>query len=92
MSEKTIRFLIVSVVLSWSSSALTQHLDPAMRQFVSVDEKVIVLSHVRVIDGTGVPPRDDQTIAVRDGNIESIHIPTLCRCRWGEGPTSFYMG
>jgi imidazolonepropionase-like amidohydrolase len=72
MSEKTIRFLIAAAVLSWSSSALVQHLDPAMRQFVSVDEKVIVLSHVRVIDGTGAPARDDQTIVLRDGTIESI--------------------
>jgi imidazolonepropionase-like amidohydrolase len=31
-----------------------------------------VLTHVRVIDGTGAPPRDDQTIIIHDGRIASL--------------------
>ncbi len=34
-------------------------LAPAVRQFVAVDTAVVALTHVRVIDGTGAPARDD---------------------------------
>jgi len=44
----------------------------ATRQFVSVDAPVVAITHVRVIDGTGAPPRDDQTVVIRDGSIASI--------------------
>jgi|SRR5579875_232294 len=47
-------------------------LAPAMRQFVKISAPVIVLEHVRVIDGTGSAPRADQTIVISDGTIESI--------------------
>ncbi|HTJ20917.1 MAG TPA: amidohydrolase family protein [Gemmatimonadaceae bacterium] len=47
-------------------------LSPAVRQFVSVDTPIVALTHVRVIDGTGAPPRADQTVVIRDGRIESI--------------------
>jgi imidazolonepropionase-like amidohydrolase len=33
---------------------------------------VVALAHVRVIDGTGAAPRDDQTIVIADGKIQSI--------------------
>ena len=36
---------------------------------------MIALAHARVIDGTGAPPRDDQTIIVRDGNIADLGTP-----------------
>jgi imidazolonepropionase-like amidohydrolase len=42
------------------------------REFVSVDAPVIALTHVRVIDGTGAAPKEDQTIVIRDGNIAAI--------------------
>ena len=41
-------------------------------QFVRVDAAVVALAHVRVIDGTGAAPRDDQTIVIADGKIQSI--------------------
>jgi imidazolonepropionase-like amidohydrolase len=43
-----------------------------LRQFVSVDAPVVALTHVRVIDGTGAPARDDQTLVIRDGTIAAI--------------------
>jgi hypothetical protein len=39
-----------------------QKLSPFTRQYVSVDAPVAALVHIRVIDGTGAPPREDQTI------------------------------
>jgi imidazolonepropionase-like amidohydrolase len=42
------------------------------RQFVRVDGPVVALQHVRVIDGTGAAPVDDQTIVIRDGKIAAV--------------------
>src|SRR5436309_1880464 len=47
-------------------------LSTATRQFVTVDTSVVALTHVRVIDGTGAPARDDQTVIVRDGKIANV--------------------
>jgi len=47
-------------------------LSPAVRAYVSVDAPLIALTHVRVIDGTGAAPREDQTLIMRDGIIASI--------------------
>jgi enamidase len=44
----------------------------AVRTYVSVDAPVVALTHVRIIDGTGAPPREDQTLVMRDGNIAAI--------------------
>lgn len=44
----------------------------AVRQYVTVDTSVLALTHVRVIDGTGAPARDDQTLIVRDGKIAAL--------------------
>jgi imidazolonepropionase-like amidohydrolase len=40
--------------------------------FVSVSAPVIVLSHLRLIDGTGQPARDDQAIVIKDGHIAAV--------------------
>jgi imidazolonepropionase-like amidohydrolase len=42
------------------------------QQFIRTDAPLIALTHVRVIDGTGAAPRDDQTIVIADGKIQSI--------------------
>ena len=43
-----------------------------MQQFVSVDAPVVALQGVTVIDGTGGPPRTDQTIVVEEGRIAAV--------------------
>jgi imidazolonepropionase-like amidohydrolase len=42
------------------------------QQFIRTEAPVIALAHVRVIDGTGAPPKEDQTIVISDGKIQSI--------------------
>ena len=54
---------------------VAQHRVPlanAVRAYVSVDAPLIALTHVRVIDGTGAAPREDQTLIMLDGNIAAI--------------------
>ena len=46
---------------------------PADRQqFIRVEAPTIVLTNVRVIDGTGVAPLEDQTIVIAGGKIQSV--------------------
>lgn len=47
-------------------------LSPAVREFVRIDSPVVALSHVRLIDGTGSPARDDQTIVIEHGQVQAI--------------------
>lgn len=47
-------------------------LSPNVHQYVVVDTSTVALTHVRVIDGTGAPARENQTLIVRDGNIAAI--------------------
>src|SRR5690349_21081702 len=43
-------------------SAQRPTLGNSSRQFVSVDAPVVALTHVRLVDGTGTPAKDDQTV------------------------------
>jgi imidazolonepropionase-like amidohydrolase len=63
---------LVLVVLGCCSMAAAQNLSPEVRKFVKTDAPVIALTHVRVIDGTGAPAHEDQTIIVSKGKIESV--------------------
>ncbi len=54
------------------SFAHAQTISPEVKQFVKVDAPVVALEHVRVIDGTGAPARDDQTLVLSNGKIQSV--------------------
>ena len=43
-----------------------------VRGFIRVEAPVVALTNVRVIDGTGAPARANQTVIVRNGNIDAI--------------------
>ncbi|HEY2825536.1 MAG TPA: amidohydrolase family protein [Gemmatimonadales bacterium] len=55
-----------------SVAAQTPTLSPAVRAFVSVDAPVVALTHARVIDGTGAPARDDQTLIIERGVVRAV--------------------
>ncbi len=54
------------------ATGLAQTPSTPPRPFAKYDGPAIALMHVRVIDGTGAPARDDQVIIIRGGKIESI--------------------
>ncbi len=58
--------------LTAPAAAQRPTLSTTTRAFVTVDTSVLALQHVRVIDGTGAPARDDQTVVVRDGDIVAV--------------------
>jgi len=43
-----------------------------VKPYVAVDTAIVALTHARVIDGTGAPARDDQTLIVKDGVIATL--------------------
>ncbi len=45
---------------------------PERQQFIRTEAPLIALTHVRVIDGTGAAPKEDQTIIISDGKIQSV--------------------
>ena len=59
-------FLFASSAIAQSPKA------PDVAPFITIDSSVFVLEHVRVIDGTGAPAKEDQSILVVDGKIQSI--------------------
>lgn len=63
-------WLICSLPAVGAVSAQT--LSPQVRGFVKVDAPVVALRHVRVIDGTGAAARDDQTVVITRGKIQSV--------------------
>ena len=64
-------FLFCCVALPAAALSQTQ-LPPDVAPFVSVSAPAIVLNHVRVIDGTGAPAKEDQAVVIVNGNIQSI--------------------
>lgn len=45
---------------------------PLVQQFIRVNAPVVALAHVRVVDGTGAPARENQTVILADGKIQAI--------------------
>src|ERR671911_2836386 len=54
---------------------------PNVQRFISVNDSVVALTHVRVVDGTGIRPLDDQTVVISGGKITAVqparaaHVP-----------------
>jgi len=61
----------VAILLLFSFVITTLAQTPE-RQFIRTDAPVIALTHVRVIDGTGAPAVEDQTIVISGGKIQSL--------------------
>ena len=68
------RMLLALILFgAWTiAQAQSAELSPAVKAFVTVDAPVFALVHVRVVDGTGQPAREDQTIVVAGGRIQAL--------------------
>jgi imidazolonepropionase-like amidohydrolase len=60
---------VLFLLLSIFTSAVAQG---DRQQFVRVESPVVALTHVRIIDGTGAAPIEDQTIVITNGKITAI--------------------
>ena len=54
------------------AAAQTPELSKTVKPFVRADAAKVVLTHVRVIDGTGAPAADDQNVVIEAGKIVEI--------------------
>jgi imidazolonepropionase-like amidohydrolase len=74
MRYRTLIAVLAALTLPASPALHAQRptLSAAVRSYVTVDSPIVALTHVRVIDGTGAQPRDDQTIIIRDGRITAL--------------------
>src|ERR1700723_1886775 len=67
------RLLFLFGTLLVAAIAVAQTQKPnGVADFIRVDAPVFVLDHVRVIDGTGAPPKEDQAVAIANGKIQFI--------------------
>jgi imidazolonepropionase-like amidohydrolase len=64
--------LLLCIVAADSQSPSASNLPQGIREYAICDDHVVVLSHVRVIDGAGQAPRPDQTVIIRDGKIAAV--------------------
>jgi len=65
------RWVLTLLLSGCYSLAAAQAVSPLVKSFIQVDAPVVALTHVRVIDGTGAPAREDQTIVLNKDKIES---------------------
>jgi enamidase len=63
---------ILTLALGGVMTARAPQLSNAVRPFVKYAEPVIVLTNARVIDGTGSPARENQSMVIREGTIASV--------------------
>src|SRR6185295_12817159 len=71
---RNMKFSIAFVLLlNALITSLAQAPQSDLKQFIRVDSNVVALTHVRIVDGTGAPPMEDQTILIVDGKITEIH-------------------
>jgi imidazolonepropionase-like amidohydrolase len=67
--------LSVFTLVLFSSFTFAQEradLGPTLQPFVAVNAPVVALTHVRLIDGTGAPVRNDQTIILQGNRIQTV--------------------
>ena len=66
-------FLALSLAFAFTTlQAQTPALSPAVAKYVKVNAPQVLLTHVRIIDGTGAAPLEDQSILIENGKITSI--------------------
>jgi imidazolonepropionase-like amidohydrolase len=74
MSMRRMIFVVatLSVGRAGAVSAQERTLPPAVRQYVSVDAPVVAITHAKLIDGSGGPATNDQTIVIRGEKIAAV--------------------
>ena len=64
--------LLVGLLIGCSNLAAQTHMSDVVKSFVKVSAPVVALTHVRLIDGTGAAPAEDQTVIIEGGRIRAV--------------------
>ena len=77
--------LLVSVQIIITKQIAAQAFSDAVKQFISINADTLALTHAKIFDGTGAPPKTDQTILIikgkifRTGNTNDVSIPSAVK-------------
>jgi cytosine/adenosine deaminase-related metal-dependent hydrolase len=83
------RFLVLFGSLLVATVAVAQTPKAVdVADFISVDAPVVVLNHVRVIDGTGAAAKEDQAVMIANGKIQAIGPAASLQIDKQSGPAS----
>lgn len=66
----------IPLIFAFAAIVFAQNrFQPGNAPFLAFDAPVVALTHVRVIDGTGAAPREDQTVVIDHGKISAATMP-----------------
>ena len=63
---------VSTLLAGYAAAERPAALSPDVQRFVAIDAPRVVLTHVRVIDGTGAPSISDRNVVIENGRIASI--------------------
>jgi len=63
---------LLTVALATAVIFAQPQFSDAVRAYIKVQGPVVALTNVRVIDGTGAPARPNQTVVIREGNVQAV--------------------
>jgi imidazolonepropionase-like amidohydrolase len=64
--------LRLAILFSLTFATISFAQAPERQQFIRTEAPLIALTHVRVIDGTGAAAKEDQTLVISNGKIDSV--------------------
>ncbi|HEU0298452.1 MAG TPA: amidohydrolase family protein [Longimicrobium sp.] len=67
-----VRALLAALAAAPLAGQPRPEITAAVRPYVSVDAPVVALTNVRLVDGTGAPARDGQTVVLSGGRIQAV--------------------
>ena len=65
-------FLHLMCALLFLRTAFAQQFSPSVKQFITVNVDTVILTHAKIVDGTGGPAKANQTIVIIKGRIAQV--------------------
>src|SRR5438270_538650 len=79
--RRILSYLTVVAIASLTLLAQQPSFSPTVQKYIRVTADKIILTHVRIIDGTGKPAVEDQNLVIQGGKISAIEpgadVPTV---------------
>jgi imidazolonepropionase-like amidohydrolase len=72
MRSQTLPAILALFLVSLPLQAQSPELSKTVKEFVRVSTPKVILTHVRIIDGTGAPAVEDQNLVIEAGKIAAI--------------------
>ena len=73
MESRIVSCVLLLLLLSSTAQAQHPELSKMVQEFVKVDAAKVILTHIRIMDGTGAPAWEDQNVVIEGGKIAAIN-------------------